>query len=220
MAFSFKRSAALTLFLVSAVWAASFSSIFARLLPIEPLKPHENMDRGRLSPSKGMFLVAGRGMKDPVFNSTVILLVEYGANGSAGLIINRPSPVMKLKDSRPDAGGARGDDPLFLGGPVEMSMLSALIRSIEPVNDCSPVFPGVCVSADAGLLDENIKAGTGPDRFRVYAGYAGWAPNQLEMELAGGWWRLVEADAEAIFVKGPAEVWEYVFLKNQWKTAP
>src|SRR5512146_88504 len=46
---------------------------------------------GQALPAKGKFLVASRNLLDPRFRETVVLLIDYSAQGAAGLIINRPS---------------------------------------------------------------------------------------------------------------------------------
>ncbi|HBG47256.1 MAG TPA: hypothetical protein DDW94_09760 [Deltaproteobacteria bacterium] len=191
------------LFLGLALFAANATSIYAHPPSYSPARPQQEIDALDFSPAKGKFLVASRKMKDPIFKSAVILLVDRNNLGYTGLIVNRP--IMKLKDY--NVKGPGGDDPLFFGGPVEVSNLWILVRSEGPSEGCNQVLAGVCVSTSQGLLMNNMNAGAGPQKFRVYAGYSGWAANQLERELANGGWHLVDADAEVIFAKEPGEIW-------------
>ncbi len=156
------------------------------------------------TPSQGKFLVASRGMGDPRFAEAVVLLVRYGRHGAMGLIINRPTKV-RLSEVLPGIEGLRNrTDPLYFGGPVSLKQMQLLIRSPSPLNGAERVFNGVYVSASRKVLERVLADG---GTFRVYAGYAGWAPGQLEREISSGSWHVVDADAETVFERPAAEVW-------------
>ena len=90
----------------------------ALFLPIQFKNP-KNLGVGKL-------LVASRGLGDPHFAGTVILLVHYDENGVVGLILNRRtdvplSQVLDLKAAKDRS------DPVYLGGPVEPSAAVCLV---------------------------------------------------------------------------------------------
>jgi putative transcriptional regulator len=157
--------------------------------------------------SKGKFLVASERIKDPRFMETVILLVEYDLNGAMGLIINRPTD-MALANLFPDVKGLeQSAHPLYIGGPVASHQMLMLIRSGTRPGKASLVFDNIYVSSSSTLLEGmagRLKEG---EKFRVYAGYSGWAPGQLEGEISRGDWHILDADADTVFEKDPGEVW-------------
>jgi putative transcriptional regulator len=97
-------------------------------------------------------------------------------------------------------------DKAFYGGPVEGNKMFLLIRSMETVVESSKVLPGVHVSTSRTVL-ERIIAGKQIPPFRAYAGYAGWASGQLDVEIARGDWYVMKAEARMIFERDPAKLW-------------
>jgi len=166
------------------------------------------------SPTRGAFLVASQDMPDPRFQRTVILLIEYGENGALGLVINRSTEI-PLAEVLPDLADAN-DKPhaLFLGGPVALDTLLFLVRSKIPLDHGIAVLDNVYVSAHRATLKQLLDESKSATKVRIYVGHAGWAPGQLEAELATGSWQLFEADAALLFHEKPALLWEK-FIKQE-----
>jgi putative transcriptional regulator len=164
--------------------------------------------------AKGRFLVASRSLSDANFAETVILLLDYHRRGAMGLIINRPSEV-RLARVWPDmAGLQQRTDTVYIGGPVERNRMVLLIRSSSPLDDAKQVLDGVHVSSNRKLFERLVDQADTAGRFRVYAGYAGWAPGQLEREVERGDWHVVPADAGTVFDKAPADIWPELIRKG------
>jgi putative transcriptional regulator len=159
-------------------------------------------------PEKGMFLVAARDMRDPRFLHSVVLLVRHGEDGTTGLIINRPTTVL-LSQAVADLKGAdRAKHTLYFGGPVQMNVMMFLIRSGSPIKNADQVSKDVYLSGSRATLEKLLGHDKRENELRVYAGYAGWAPGQLDTEIAEGDWHLVPADTRAIFEQEPVKVWQ------------
>ena len=181
--------------------------------------PYQNPQKGLLS--KGKFLVASRDMKDPRFAETVILLVEYGSNGATGLIVNRPTEV-RLSSVLPDIKGLEyRKDIVYIGGPVNQGQMLMLIESKGKPEESQHVFQDIYVSGSQKVLEGMTGKADKGRRFRVYAGYSGWAPQQLDRELERGDWHLVEADVKTIFEKEPSQIWPELIRRGsaQWVKA-
>jgi putative AlgH/UPF0301 family transcriptional regulator len=71
-----------------------------------------------------------------------------------------------------------------------------------------PVFGDVYLSSSQKVLQRLIKKPVKEERFRIYAGYAGWAPKQLESECDRGHWHVLKADTETLFDKKSSEIWQ------------
>lgn len=155
----------------------------------------------------GVFLVASPNLMDPNFRQTVVLLCVYGPEGTLGLIVNRPTDVL-LSEALPKIPALQGKSyVLFSGGPVQPNGVLVLFRvNKEPANT-RRVMEGVYLGDNMETLERIITQPNPNESFRAYAGYAGWAPGQLEFEMALGSWATVPADPGSIFDKDPARLW-------------
>jgi putative transcriptional regulator len=167
---------------------------------------------GRLDTDKdlaqGMFLVADPELKDPNFYKTVVLLIRYGPDGAAGLVINQPLNV-KLSEVLPDLKEfEHSHETLYLGGPVEINKMMLLVKSAKSPQDSRQVFGDVYISSSREELQRLTKSSDINDKFRIYAGYAGWASGQLEFERDRGDWHVVTADPVTLFDKKSPEIWQ------------
>jgi len=164
--------------------------------------------------SKGKFLVASKKLRDPQFFETVVLLIDYGSQGAMGLVINRPTTV-KLSKVLPEIEGLqKRSDTIYLGGPVAKNQLMLLIRTNSPPEESRLVFKDIYLSSSQTIIEKMIDNPDTPERFRVYAGYAGWAPGQLDQEVSRGGWHILEADEESVFDKTPAEIWPELIRRS------
>jgi len=142
----------------------------------------------------GELLVASPGMHDSTFDRTVILLLEHDESGSMGLVLNRPSDI-RVADALPNMASVAEPDVLFLGGPVEEG--TALVLA-EPAD---PAAPDMHYMRDGvGLFDlgRSELAEAKLVRVRVFSGYVGWGPRQLEGELRTGSWIPAQIDASGM----------------------
>lgn len=166
------------------------------------------------APAAGRFLVATRGQQG-FFAKTVILLIRYGSGGAFGVIVNRPTkfPLAKLL---PDVTEIQGrSDLIYVGGPVSLSRLTLLIRSGTAPPDAVHVTDDVYASGSLKALRAVAGGKLAGASFRGYAGYAGWAPRQLESEIEHGDWHVLTADAGAIFSKDPSSLWQRLVARKE-----
>jgi putative transcriptional regulator len=128
--------------------------------------------------------------------------------GAMGLVINRPSQV-KLAELFPDIKELKQrKDTVYLGGPVAVNRMLMLIGSAKTPQGSIPVTQDVYLSSSMEELERLIKNAAKNERFRIFAGYSGWAPSQLDFERTRGDWHVLKADAETIFAQNPSEIWQ------------
>ncbi len=158
------------------------------------------------SVAKGMLLVASPSLDDPNFHQTVLLIVEHGRGGTVGLILNRPTNVL-VSEALPDFTILKQTTHrLFAGGPVEPTQLILLFRLTQLLPDTRQIVDGIYVGTPRVL--ERIMTQPKPtEAFRGFAGFAGWAPGQLEHEMLKGAWGVLPSTAFDIFDKDPAMLW-------------
>ncbi|HWF59333.1 MAG TPA: YqgE/AlgH family protein [Nitrospira sp.] len=159
-----------------------------------------------MSIEKGVLLVASPSLNDPNFHQTVLLIIEHGRGGTVGLILNRPTNVL-LSEALPDYTVLkRTNYRLFAGGPVEQTRLVLLFRLTQLLPDTRQIVAGVYVGTPR-VLERIVTQPRPTETFRAFAGFAGWAPGQLEHEMLEGAWGVLPSDALSIFDKDPATLW-------------
>jgi putative transcriptional regulator len=164
-----------------------------------------------LAPS---LLVAVPQLVDPNFRQSVVLLLQQGDDGALGIVINRESPMLLQELCRDHAIPYAGDPDkrVRFGGPVQPEQGLVLYLGADDDPDGRAIVDGLQVSASTGTLTRLCgEAGT---RFHCYAGYAGWAPGQLEREIAEGSWILAPAAPRFVFDLPVEEVWDRVLRDN------
>jgi putative transcriptional regulator len=167
----------------------------------------------------GKFLVASRGLGDPNFAETVVLLLKFDEEeGALGIIVNRRTdvPLSRVFESIKTAKDRT--DAVYLGGPVEPGSVLALLKSSTKVEDASRILTGIFLIAGKALL-EKAAAEAPPGSFHVYLGYAGWSAGQLEHEVELGGWRVLPADAATVFDPDPDSVWEKLIRRTELRIA-
>ena len=171
-----------------------------------------------LEPAKGRFLVAERDLRDPNFSETVVLLTEYGAGGAMGVIVNWPTAAPAAELVPQVDGIGELTDTIFVGGPVARQVMFMLLRSAGELPEAERVFADVHLSSSRELLQRLVSGEVEAADLRLYSGYAGWSPGQLEMELAAGGWRVLPGDAELVFAAEPDDVWQELMRRGevQW----
>jgi putative transcriptional regulator len=191
--------------------ASALLAAFVQLLPaghaVPPQAPLPQLLRSRVKDlAAGKLLVAARNLPDPNFSETVILLAEYGDRGAMGLIINRQTATPMSRVFQDLTGAKERSDAVYFGGPVAPTGAIALLRS-------ATVTKGRRVMADVQMintreeLEAMIAARAEPNVFRVYLGYSGWGPGQLDMETGHGAWHVFPGNADLVFDSDPDSVW-------------
>ena len=167
---------------------------------------------------RGMFLVAGRGLIDPNFSHSVVLLLEYDDKGALGLIVNRPTEV-QLTDLLPEVEELKDrDDIVYLGGPVSKNHVVVLMRSKQHPPQAGRVFADTYVSSNMETLKQAASMRSDGASFHAFVGYAGWGPGQLDQEVSRGDWYVSPAEEVIVFDRAPEEIWPELIEKNsgQW----
>jgi putative transcriptional regulator len=164
--------------------------------------------------ANGVFLVAKPDLPDPNFRETVVLITQpVPGGGPLGVVLNRPTRA-RLSEAWPDAGAVPEQfDQLYGGGPVARNQVIFLVRTDERVGSGLRVLDDVYLSGDPGLLKNIVGAEVKVKSLRAYAGYAGWAPRQLQAEIAAGGWYMIPADADTIFAADVTTMWPNLIRK-------
>ena len=165
---------------------------------------------------RGQLLLAGPALLDPNFARSVVLIGDHDEEGALGVILNRPLSVAVSDAAPPLAALVPADDSIFQGGPVQ-PQAAVILAEFERVEDAG-LIAFDSIGFLMGEVDEEVTGRL--RRARVFAGYAGWGPGQLEMELQeeGGW--IVEPALPADpFTGEPGGLWSSILRRKGGKFA-
>ncbi len=163
----------------------------------------------------GKLLVAPRDCPDPTFANAVILLVNFDPDGAVGIIINHRTKVPISRALEQLKAANHRSDPMYMGGPVDLSAILALLRSSTKPDDARRVLGDVYLVSTQPLLEKTLAGSAGPDQFHAYAGYCGWAAGQLQSEMAKGVWYIFNGAANWVFDSDPASVWSRLIARTE-----
>jgi putative transcriptional regulator len=166
----------------------------------------------------GKFLIAQRGLGDPNFSETVVLLVAYDENGAVGLVINRRAPFSVSRALSIQEAKGRSE-PVYIGGPVELEGVMALARSSTDIKGAKHVTGDVYLIVSKALLDKSLASPIAASAFHVYLGYAGWSAPQLRDEMQRGGWYILPGDSALVFDSDPGSVWDRLIAKTDMRIA-
>jgi len=147
-----------------------------------------------------VLLVARPELADPNFRETVVLVTQVADASTIGVILNRPTPQRHTQTA----------EPVFAGGPVMRGVLVALFRAQTAPAAAFPVLKGVYL----GMHPDNIKRvlESGAQR-RLYSGFSGWMPNQLQSEMQRDGWYVLPATEELLFRDDTSGMWRELLEK-------
>ncbi|HEX6130950.1 MAG TPA: YqgE/AlgH family protein [Actinomycetota bacterium] len=154
----------------------------------------------------GKLLISNASLFDPNFRKTVVLVGHHDDEGAVGVVLNRVLEVAVDEAVPPLSVLVPPGEPLFVGGPVQPEA-AVVVAEFE-----DPSRAGVIAFDHVGFLPEEADHDdlTGMRRARVFAGYAGWGPGQLEAELEEDAWLVAPATADDVFHDDPERLWDDV----------
>ena len=170
------------------------------------------------STTQYQLLVSVPDLGDENFDQTVVYVVEHDDDGALGIVLNRPSET-PVAEHLPDLDGSVISPPVFfVGGPVALGGLLALGRrqlDTETANVAPLEGPLALVDPEA-LVNGDVQ---GVDSLRLYTGYSGWGPGQLDAEVAAGAWYVVGAMPDDVLCADPDGLWRSIMRRQGGRVA-
>jgi putative transcriptional regulator len=154
-----------------------------------------------------VLLVARAELPDSNFRDSIVLVMNNVGPAPGGVIVNRPTRIPVSRLFPEVARLAPLDDKVYFGGPVQINLVSFVFRADTQPDAAIPVLEGVYMSANRTLLEKLLARDKPMEGLRIFIGYSGWSPGQLEGEIARGDWTLKPADADTIFGRKSERIW-------------
>ena len=154
-----------------------------------------------------ILLVARGELRDPNFANSVVLVMNNLGPAPIGLVVNRPTEISVARLFPDLKKLAALHDKVYFGGPVDLESVWFLFRAAKAPEHAIQAFAGIYLSSSRDLLGQLLGREKPMDGLRIFIGHSGWAPGQLEAEIARGAWTLERAQPDAIFKGRPEHPW-------------
>jgi putative transcriptional regulator len=159
---------------------------------------------------RGRLLISSGGLFDPNFRHTVVLVGEHNEAGALGVVLNRPLDVTVHEAVPALSSFVPPEEPLFQGGPVQPSSAVLLAEVAHP--ELADILVFESIGFLIGEIPEDVRPGV--LRARVFLGYSGWGPGQLESEMDQDSWIIEPAREEDVFTAVPDLLWSRVLERK------
>ena len=164
---------------------------------------------------KGQLLLDSGQLQGSFFQRTVVLICQHNADGAFGLVLNRATKNKVGEMIVADLPDTLKECPLYLGGPVQPTALSFL-HSDSFIPDAN-VIPNLSLDHSLDALTDIGESFSSTHKIKLFAGYAGWSPGQLEDEIKRKAWVTHPASLELVFDTTPAQLWQSILNQKGLK---
>lgn len=164
---------------------------------------------------KGHLLLDSGQLRGSFFQRTVVLICQHDAEGAFGLVLNRATDNKAGDLIVADLPTSLKSAPLYLGGPVQPTALSFLL-SDSFIPDAN-VLPNLSLGHSLDTLLELGESFSPTLKVKLFAGYAGWSPGQLEDEIQRKAWVTHPASVDLVFDAEPAQLWQRILRQKGWQ---
>src|ERR1035437_2448769 len=164
---------------------------------------------------QGQLLLDSGGLRGSFFQHTVVLICQHDAEGAFGLVLNRTSGNKVGETLVADLPDVLKESPLYLGGPVEPTALSFL-HADNFIPDAN-VMPNLSLGHSLDDLTDIGESFSPTRKIKMFAGYTGWSPGQLEDEMKRKAWITHPASLELLFDTSPDKLWQIILNQKGWK---
>ena len=163
---------------------------------------------------KGQLLLDGGKLTGSFFHRTVVLICEHNAEGALGLVLNRDNGNKVGEMLVADLPDALKEQSLFLGGPVQPAALSFLHS--DTFLPTANVLSNLSVGHSLEALVDIGESFSSTQKVKIFSGYCGWSPGQLEAEMKNGAWLVHPATIDLVFNDEPS-LWKKVLDLKGWQ---
>ncbi len=159
---------------------------------------------------QGRLLISSGSLNDPNFRHSVVLVEEHNADGALGVVLNQALDITVQEGLPPLSDLVPPGEPLFQGGPVQPG------NAVLLAEFANPKLADILVFGSVGFLVGAVSPDIEPSilRARVFAGYSGWGPGQLEAEMAVDSWIIDPAREDDVFTDAPDLLWSRVLERK------
>lgn len=161
---------------------------------------------------KGQLLLDGGKLRGSFFHRSVVLVCQHDPEGAFGLVLNRATDNQVGELIVANMAEPLKKQTLYLGGPVQPAALSYLHTDNFLLN--ANVLPNLNLGHSLDDLVEIGQSLSATQQVRIFAGYAGWSPGQLDDEMKRDAWLTHPASVDLVFHAQPQELWQVILRQK------
>jgi putative transcriptional regulator len=169
--------------------------------------------------AQGKIIITPRDSPDPHFSNSVIVLARYDRAGALGLMLHYKSDLSVPKALKGIPGAEKRTDTVFVGGPVELPVVFALLRTKSAPTGVSRVIDDLYLMTSRQSIGTALTEGKPPSDMRIFVGYSGWGPGQIEREVRRSGWFIFNYDESLVFDDHPDTLWNRLIEKTERRLA-
>lgn len=165
------------------------------------------IETNHVVPSRGKVLISEPFLCDQTFGRSVVLIVDHGEDGTMGLVLNKPTPLL-LNDVLQEFNCPE-NIPIYKGGPLSTDTLFYL-HTFEHITGSLPISKGFYLNGDFNAIKEYLMQGNPVGgKIRFFLGYSGWEHEQLSQEIEENTWLIGKMNIETILdEKASSNLWK------------
>jgi putative transcriptional regulator len=165
---------------------------------------------------QGQLILDGGKLHGSFFHRSVLLICQHDAEGAFGLILNRSTENKVGEALVANLPERIKEQHLFIGGPVQPQALSFLHS--DQFLPTANVMPNLDLGHSIDALIDLSDSMSGTQKLKLFAGYAGWSPGQLDNEMARQDWLTHPASLELVFHAEPGQLWRSIMRQKDIKS--
>jgi putative transcriptional regulator len=164
---------------------------------------------------KGQLILDNGKLRGSFFHRAVILICQHDSEGAFGLVLNRSTNNKVGEAVVANLPDTLKEEILYLGGPVQPQALSFLHNDAY-IPDAN-VLPNLNLGHSLDGLMEIGESFSSTQRVKIFAGYTGWSPEQLDDEIKRDTWMTHPASVDLVFCPKPEQLWQTILREKGWK---
>lgn len=176
------------------------------------------IESNNIRPSRGKVLISEPFLCEEPFRRSVIMMIDHNHEGSMGIIINKPLPLL-LNDIIKEFKYLN-DIPVYCGGPMGQDMLF-YIHSISGIPQSIPIGDNLFFNGDFTEIKRYILQGNPIEgKIRFFLGYSGWSEGQLRQEIKENTWLISQGTQQLLFDSPCKNTWKHALgnMGNKYET--
>ncbi len=170
---------------------------------------------GAIKSLKGQLLLDGGKLSGSFFHRAVVFVCQHDSEGAFGLIVNRPTENTIQELSSEVIPESLEGTLVHVGGPVQPGALSFLVADSHL--DSDQIIPNVSLGHSFEHLIELTEPFSAQREIRLFSGYSGWSPGQLDDEIQSGAWMIQPATRKLLFDHDANNLWRYIMYQQGWE---
>lgn len=138
---------------------------------------------------KGKILISTPDISGDIFSRSVVLIIDHSESGAFGLILNKKNSKMSNRFKN----FFDFEIEVYDGGPVENDKVFFIIKGKKVTENFTEINDEYYLTEDIErIINAVLQNEISIQDVKIFSGYSGWSPSQLENEVLKKVWTVVD----------------------------